>query len=214
MLISGPATTKLLLQTLGFVPAALPPRPPGHPPFLYMKKSLFLLALLTGLQHPSQAQTTQPAASAPTHQATGETPAHPSPHGGVVHTAGSYHLEAVQQGQRLAVYLFDGKMQPLSNQQVTGSALVDRGGQPTSLTLAPAGGDRLQAALPKGAAPVAVTVQLKRDGQSVSARFESLNVATGTQEAPAAYACPMHPSETSATPGSCPKCHMALRKRS
>ncbi|TDN36917.1 hypothetical protein A8B98_05845 [Hymenobacter sp. UV11] len=130
-----------------------------------------------------------------------------------MHTADTYHIEAVQQGQLLAVYLFDGKMQPLSNQQVTGTALLDRGGQPNFLTLAPAGSDRLQAVLPKGAAPVAVTVQLKRDGQSLSARFESLHVAP-TQEAPAAYVCPMHPSETSATPGSCPKCHMALRKRS
>lgn len=108
-----------------------------------MKKSLFLLALLVGLQHSSPAQSTQPSAAAPTYQASGETHAHPSPHGGVVHTAGTYHIEAVQQGQLLAVYLFDGKMQPLSNRQVTGTALIDRGGQPTSLPLAPAGSDRL-----------------------------------------------------------------------
>jgi hypothetical protein len=178
-----------------------------------MKKTLFLLALLAGLQHSSPAQSTQPTA-APTYQASGESHAHPCPHGGFVHTADTYYSEAVQQGQLLAEYLFDEKMQPTSSQQVTGTALVDRGGQPTSLTLAPAGSDRLQAVLPKGAALGAVTVQLTRDGQSLSARFESLHVAPATQEAPAAYACPMHPPETSATPGSCPKCHMALRKRS
>ena len=180
-----------------------------------MKKSLFLFALLASLQLPTWAQNTPSSTAAPTYQATGETHAHPSPHGGVVHTAGAYHIEAVQQGPLLAVYFFDGKMQPLSNQQLTGTALVERGGQPTSLPLKPTGTDRLQTALPHDPAPTAVTVQLRYNGQAVSARFESLSPAGGSAEAaPATYVCPMHRSQTSATPGSCPKCHMALKKRS
>jgi hypothetical protein len=35
----------------------------------------------------------------------------------------------------------------------------------------------------------------------------------GGEEAAAVYVCPMHPEVTSAEPGKCPKCGMALVKR-
>lgn len=178
-----------------------------------MNKTLALLALLAGFPLLATAQAAQATTPAPKYQAAGETHAHPSPHGGVVHSAGAYHVEAVEQNRLLTLYLYDGKMQPLPTKQVTGMVLVEQQGGPASLKLAPVGDDRLQAQLPVGGAPAGVTVQLSRNGQPFSARFESLYI-NPAPAAPAAYACPMHPSETSATPGSCPKCHMALKKRS
>lgn len=178
-----------------------------------MNKTLALLALLAGFPLFSKAQAPQGNSSAPKYQAAGETHAHPSPHGGVVHSAGAYHVEAVQQNRLLTLYLYDNKMQPLPTKQVSGAVLVEQQGGPASLTLTPAGNDRLQAQLPTGNAPAGVTVQLSRNGQPFAARFESLALSPAPA-APAAYACPMHPSETSATPGSCPECHMALKKRS
>jgi len=176
-----------------------------------MEKTFALLALLAGFQTSAWAQAPQSATAAPTHQAAGERHAHPSPHGGVVHAAGAHHLEAVLQGQQLTVYMYDGKMQPLPTKQVSGSVLLEQGGKPVLVSLVASGGDRLQAQLPAGAEKGPATVQLTSGKQPISARFESLSLSPATE---AAYSCPMHPTETSATPGKCGKCHMNLQKRS
>ena len=51
----------------------------------------------------------KPGAAPHGHQAAGETHAHKSPHGGIVRTAGTYHIELVQHPTELHVYLLGAR---------------------------------------------------------------------------------------------------------
>ncbi|AHJ96849.1 heavy metal-binding domain-containing protein [Hymenobacter swuensis] len=158
----------------------------------------------------------KPGTAAHGHQAAGETHAHQSPHGGIVRTAGKYHLELVQQAGQLHVYLLDGNEKALPVAGATGTAmLLSTTGKTTSVKLTPTG-DHLLAAMPAGTTLRTAIVSLKANGSSLSARFEKLDAAAKASKAvSAAYACPMNcEGSASGKPGSCPKCGMALVKKS
>ena len=72
------------------------------------------------------------------------------------------------------------------------------------------------AAVPAGTTLRTAIVSLKTNGSSLSARFETLDKAAKAGTAvSAAYACPMNcEGSASDKPGSCPKCGMALVKKS
>lgn len=150
------------------------------------------------------------------HKAAGETHAHKSPHGGTVRTAGTYHIELVQHPTELHVYLLDAKEVTVAAARTTGSVMLLTNANKTStVALAPAG-DHFVAAVPVGTTLRTAIVSLKASGQSLSARFEKLDAASTTGKAvSAAYTCPMNcQGSASNKPGSCPKCGMALVKKS
>ncbi|UYZ61344.1 heavy metal-binding domain-containing protein [Hymenobacter latericus] len=158
----------------------------------------------------------KPGTAAHGHKAAGETHAHKSPHGGTVRTAGKYHIELVQQAGQVHVYLLDAKENALPLERTTGTAmLLSTTGQTASVKLTPAG-DHLVAAVPAGTTLRTAIVSLKANGSSLSARFEKLDAAAKAGKAlSAAYACPMNCEGSASTqPGSCPKCGMALVKKS
>ncbi|KAA9325112.1 hypothetical protein F0P96_20660 [Hymenobacter busanensis] len=147
------------------------------------------------------------------HNAAGETHAHKAPHGGIVRTAGKYHVELVLAGSQMTVYLLDGKEQTLANKGLTGTAMVLQGGKTTSVALAAFGDNQLQGALPAGATPTTAIITLRRGSETISARFDKL-ASTSAKAKVTSYACPMSCKDSaSQKPGSCPKCGMALVKK-
>ena len=179
---------------------------------------LFLAAALVATaSFSAQAQHShKPGAAAHGHKAAGETHAHKSPHGGVVRTAGTYHIELVQQAGVVHVYLLDGKEATMATTGTTGSVmLLTTAGKTSTVALTPTG-DHLVAPVPAGTTVRTAIVSLKARGKSLSARFEKLDAAAKAGTAVgAAYECPMKcEGSASDKPGSCPMCGMALVKKS
>lgn len=183
-----------------------------------MKFSLIIAAaLVAAASFSAQAQHSHKPGTAPHgHKAAGETHAHKSPHGGVVRTAGAYHIELVQQAGAVHVYLLDGNEATVATTGTTGSVmLLSTAGKTSTATLTRTG-DHLMAQVPAGTTVRTAIVSLKASGKSLSARFEKLDAAAKTSKATAAaYTCPMNcEGSASAKPGDCPKCGMALVKKS
>jgi hypothetical protein len=150
--------------------------------------------------------------------ASGETHAHVAPHGGVGvgRSASPYHLELVAQPTELAFYLLGTKMSAVPNKGMSGSVLVQLSTNATvTVPLALAGDDHLAAKLPAGAKVRTAIVTLNTaDGKALTVRFDKLDEPHGHKAVGAAFACPMHPEVTATEPGKCPKCGMALVKKS
>ncbi|RFP64004.1 hypothetical protein D0N36_16310 [Hymenobacter lapidiphilus] len=181
-----------------------------------MKISQILLAaaLVATASFSAQAQHShQPAAHG--NRAAGETHAHQSPHGGVVRTAGAYHLELVQQAGEVHVYLLDANEATMAPTGTTGSVMLLTTAGKTSTVALKQTGDHLVARVPAGITVRTAIISLKAKGKSLSARFEKLDAAAKTGKAvEAAYQCPMQcEGSASDKPGACPKCGMALVKK-
>lgn len=160
--------------------------------------------------------THKPGTASHGHQAAGETHAHTSPHGGIVRTAGTYHIELVQQPTQLHVYLLDAKEATVATAGTTGTVmLLTTAGKTSTGTLTPSG-DHFVVTVPSGTKVRTAIVSLQAKGKSLSARFEKLDVAAKTSKAvSAAYICSMGcAGSASDKPGNCPMCGMALVKKS
>ncbi|SMB83619.1 hypothetical protein SAMN00120144_0748 [Hymenobacter roseosalivarius DSM 11622] len=150
------------------------------------------------------------------HKAAGETHAHKSPHGGIVRTAGTLHIELVQHPTELHVYLLDAKEATVTPARTTGSVMLLTTANKTSTVALTPTGDHLVAKLPAETSLRTAIVNLKAGGKSLSARFEKLDAAKAApaKAVGAAYMCPMQcEGSASDKPGSCPKCGMALVKK-
>ncbi|GAA4509312.1 hypothetical protein GCM10023172_42610 [Hymenobacter ginsengisoli] len=178
--------------------------------------SLVLLTLLAMGALTSHAQQAPASANQHGEIMPGETHAHVAPHGGVVHSSGSYHLELVPHSTSLEVYLYGPKMSVLPKQSATGTVLVESATKATStVTLTPIGSNQFSAKLPAGTKLEAATVKLKVADQDLSVRFEKLGAAlTSGKTVGVHYTCTMHPEVSSTKPGKCPKCGMTLVKKS
>ncbi|GAB3840863.1 heavy metal-binding domain-containing protein [Hymenobacter jeollabukensis] len=147
------------------------------------------------------------------HNAAGETHAHTAPHGGIVRTAGKYHVELVLKDGQMTAYLLDGKEQVLANKGLTGTAMVLQGGKTTNVTLAPYGDDQLRATIPAGATPTTAILTLRRGSETINARFDKL-ASTSAKAKAVGYVCPMGCKGSESTkPGKCPTCGMDLVKK-
>ena len=181
-----------------------------------MKISLILAAALVATaSFSAQAQHShKPGAAAHGHKAAGETHAHRAPHGGTVRTAGQFHIELVQHSDEVHVYLLDAKEATVATAGTTGAVtLLSTANKTSRVALTPTG-DYFVAKMPAGAQLRTAIVSLNSNGKSLSARFEKLNAAKPGKAVAMAYTCPMNcEGSASATPGSCPKCGMALVKK-
>jgi hypothetical protein len=134
---------------------------------------LAALALLAAAPLAVQAQHAEKAA--------GETHAHVAPHGGVVRSASTYHLELVAQPTEVAFYLLGAQMNTVPNKGVKGSVMVLQTNNATStLPLALAGNDHFTVKLPAGAkVRTAIVTLTTADGKTLTVRFDKLDEAHG-----------------------------------
>lgn len=96
------------------------------------------------------------------------------PHGGRVVDAGEYHVELVQTGTGLELFVTDGKDHP-APAGFKGTAIVLIDGKSQRVALESAGPGRLRGtmAAPPAAAAIKAVVQLTTpDGKPVTARFQ------------------------------------------
>ena len=149
-------------------------------------------------------------------KAAGETHAHVSPHGGVVRSAGAYHLELVAQPTELAFYLLGANMSAVPTKGMKGSVMVQQTTNATAtLPLALAGNDHLTAKLPAGAkVRTAIVTLTTADGKTLTVRFDKLDEAHGHKAVGAVFAYPLNPEVAATQAGPSPKRGLALVKKS
>lgn len=98
---------------------------------------------------------------------------HGSPHGGMVKSAGNYHLELLQKAGGLTVYLLDANEKPMSVAGATATALLQTAdGKVTTLKLAPTGPQAFSAMPDQTKAFRKAIVNVSVKGQSASASFD------------------------------------------
>lgn len=98
--------------------------------------------------------------------------AHAAPHGGMVESAGSGHMEMVLSDGNLFIYPFDAAEQPLSVEGITdATAIIQAEGETEqTITLTPMG-DHLMGTLPGGANHFTAHVSMPVEGETWTAHF-------------------------------------------
>ena len=95
------------------------------------------------------------------------------PNGGPMEDVAGVHAELVTAGNTITINVFDEGNKPLATKGFSGSALVVRGSERETVTLAPSGESALKGEAKKPAAGAAITVTLKTAaGKSGQARFK------------------------------------------
>ena len=104
--------------------------------------------------------------------AAGETHQHKSPHGGVVRSAGDYHLELVRDEKGYKVYLLDAKEKTLPVTDLTGKATcLTKEKKKMEMELTAAGDHMVLATDPEALEGGTVIVAIRKGSESVSAKF-------------------------------------------
>ena len=94
------------------------------------------------------------------------------PNGGPMEDVAGVHAELITSGNMITINIFDAGNKPVATKGFTASALVVRGSQRETLTLAPTGESALRGNAKNPVAGAAVTVTLKTTaGKSGQARF-------------------------------------------
>ncbi len=107
-------------------------------------------------------------------QEDGEDHAHKAHHGGVVKTAGDHHIEMVREAGRVDIYLLDGQENVISNEGVTGSAVLQLADNMTaSMELKPVGDTHFVMELEDPGQLVSCIISFMVGDKTVSAKFES-----------------------------------------
>ena len=102
----------------------------------------------------------------------GETHAHKAPHGGMVKSAGKFHIELVKTGTGFEAYLLDEKESTLPVEGVSGKATcLTKTKTKLELDLAPEKDHMVIKTEPETLEGGTVIVALRRSGESISAKF-------------------------------------------
>lgn len=98
---------------------------------------------------------------------------HGSPHGGLVKSAGNFHIEVtVKDGMGMA-YLLDGNEKTLVNARVTATAVIQMAnGQTSNINLIPSGKDGFMFTLDKAKKYNKAIVTFVSSGKTASAKFD------------------------------------------
>jgi hypothetical protein len=95
------------------------------------------------------------------------------PNGGPMEDVAGVHAELVTSGNTITINIFDEGNKPVTTAGYTGSALVVRGAERETVTLAPMPANALKGDAKKPVAGAAITVTLKTAaGKSGQARFK------------------------------------------
>jgi len=105
------------------------------------------------------------------HKHGGEDHAHGSPHGGVVKTAGDYHIEQVVGEGKVSYYLLDGAEKSITNKDVTGTVILQFSDETISDKLSPEGDGHFTLELKEGASSFTSIVSFVVNEKTVIAKF-------------------------------------------
>ena len=95
------------------------------------------------------------------------------PHGGVMEDVAGVHAELVTSGNTVTLHIFDEGGKPIATKGFTASALVVKGSDRETLSLAPSGENALKGDAKKAVAGATVSVTLKTEaGKSGQVRFK------------------------------------------
>lgn len=95
------------------------------------------------------------------------------PNGGQMEDVAGVHAELVTSGNTITINIFDESNKPVATTGFSGAALVVRGSERETVTLAPSGQNALKGDAKKAANGAAITVTLKTAaGKSGQARFK------------------------------------------
>lgn len=140
--------------------------------------------------------------------ADGPSHSHKAHHGGSVKSAGDYHIEIVDQGEKLTVYLLDAREKAIDLSGVTGMAILRAGDQTIGTQKLTLTGNSYFEAPIKGQNATAIIITFKVNNQSIIAKFNK----DGSQALN--YYCPQKcVGSDSNLAGNCPKCGSALLDR-
>ena len=107
------------------------------------------------------------------HSHHGEDHAHKATHGGVVKTAGNYHIEMVKGEEKVSFYLLDGKENTIPNKDITGTAILQFENKTTATEkLTAQGNDHFIVKLKEPELSFTCVVSFKVGGKTVSAKFQ------------------------------------------
>ncbi|WP_460910985.1 hypothetical protein [Spirosoma areae] len=132
-----------------------------------MKNNLAFLALFLLSLTPALAQ----------HQHGSADHKHASSHGGIVKSAGNYHLELVQKNGMLTVYLLDANQKTLPTTGASATALLQTpDGRVTTAKLTSSGKEQFTATLDKTKPFHKAVINVTIGGQSASASFDLMPI--------------------------------------
>jgi nitrogen fixation protein FixH len=95
------------------------------------------------------------------------------PNGGPMEDVAGVHAELVAAGNTITINVFDEDNKPIATKGFSGAALVVRGSERETVTLAPSGENALKGDAKKAVAGATITVTLKTAaGKSGQARFK------------------------------------------
>lgn len=98
--------------------------------------------------------------------------AHKAPHGGMVKTAGEYHIEMVMSEGKMVFYLLDKNEKTLSNKEIVGTVTLQYEDKTSSTEKLMAMGTEQFMIDTKGKHVSTCIVTLKVKGKTVSAKFD------------------------------------------
>ncbi len=143
----------------------------------------------------------------PTH-ATGPAHSHKAHHGGMVKSAGDYHIELVDRNNQYFVYLLDAAERAISLKGITGLAILRDGDRTVhTQTLTPTFNTHFVLQT-KGIGHNAVIVNFLVNNQNITAKFDKAGASAMN------FYCPLKCNGSDSNlAGICPKCGTALADR-
>jgi len=100
--------------------------------------------------------------------------AHKATHGGIVQTAGDYHIEMLKVANKINFYLLDAKENTISNKAIKGSAVFEfSNNTKTTVPLKNSEKDVFVVDNPKASIFTYCTVSLMVKGKNVTAKFKN-----------------------------------------
>jgi len=107
------------------------------------------------------------------HSQDGEDHSHSSPHGGVVKTAGNYHIEMVKGEGSVSFYLLDDEENAIPNKDIKGTVILQFDDQTTATEkLVAQGDDHFIVSLKDADLTFTCIVSFKVNGKTINAKFQ------------------------------------------
>lgn len=128
-----------------------------------------------------------------------------APHGGLLQIAGNYFVECVNKDNKVAYYIYDINVRPISNKGITGKAVFKfQNKSAITISLTPQGLNGFSTGNRNLSDYITCEVTFTKEGKASKVEFArpSFNAIK--------YTCSLHPEIVQDKPGNCSRCGLAL----